>query len=158
MQWLKLTEASALNVCLLMEHNIVVLLVSISRGWYDTQFIVTISIHSHFQIEICSVLLLRFKTNKWLISHVVLYIQWASSWARTGSDRLGSVQPGSDQANVRAMLQNLSVPETQSCFMTRSTMESSSFMLIIIWSLPGHFIIADISSKISRLVAHSRIF
>jgi hypothetical protein len=68
------------------------------------------------------------------------------SWARTGSARLGSVQPGSDQANVRALLQNLSVPETKCSFMTRwSTMESSSFMLIITLPLPGHFIIADIS-------------
>jgi hypothetical protein len=62
-------------------------------------------------------------------------------------DRLGSAKPGSDQANVRALLQNLSVPETQCRFKTRSTMESSSFMLIIIWSLPGQFIITDIFSQ-----------
>jgi hypothetical protein len=40
-------------------------------------------------------------------------------WARCGADRLGTVQPGSDQANFRAVLQNLSVPETQCCSMTR---------------------------------------
>jgi hypothetical protein len=61
----------------------------------------------------------------------------------------GTVQPGLYQVNIHALLQNLPVPETQCCFMTRSsTMKSSSFILIIIWSLPGHFIIADISSQV----------
>jgi hypothetical protein len=69
-----------------------------------------------------------------------------------GAHWLGSVQPGSDQANVGALLQSLSVQETQCRFMTLwSTIESSSSMLIIILSLPGHVIIADISSQASFL-------
>jgi hypothetical protein len=73
---------------------------------------------------------------------------WMQSKAGCALDRPCTVQLGSGQANVRALLQNLSVPETQCCFVTRwSTTESSSFTLIIIWSSPGRFIIADISSQ-----------
>jgi hypothetical protein len=44
------------------------------------------------------------------------------SWACTGSDRPGTVQPDSDQVNVHALLRNLLASETSYCRKTHKTL------------------------------------